>query len=239
MYHIAIVEDEIEYASEFQDYLQKYEEANDVRFKVSMYRDGAEIAENYEPVYDLILMDIEMPRMNGMEAAGRIREKDSEVVIVFITNLASFAIRGYEVGALDFVMKPVNYYTFSMKITRALKRVKQKEQHSILINLLDGVKRIEIQKIYYIEVQNRMLHYHTSEGEYVIRGTMQSVEQALAPYSFVRCNHWYIVNLRHVREVRKNIVVVGKTELEISRRNRTPFLKELTEYVGGMNSWKS
>jgi len=238
MYHIAIVEDETEYANEIQDFLQKYQEENDVRFKISVYRDGAEIVENYEAIYDLILLDIEMPKLNGMEAAEKIREKDEEVVLMFITNVATYAIRGYEVGALDFVMKPVNYYTFSMKITRALKRVKQKEQHSILINLLDGVKRLEIQQIYYIEVQNRMLHYYTTEGEYVVRGTMQSVEQALAPYSFVKCNHWYMVNLRHVREVRKNTVVVGKTELEISRRNKTPFLKELTDYVGGMQSWK-
>ena len=161
-------------------------------FKVSTFGDGGEILTDYQQMYDIILLDIEMPRVNGMEAAEQIRRQDADVVLMFITNMASYAIRGYEVGALDFVMKPINYYTFSMKLTRALKRVKQKEQQQILISVSDGVKKFGVNQIYYVEVQSRMLHYHTDEGEYVVRGTMQSVEQMLAPYPFVKCNHWYI-----------------------------------------------
>ena len=200
---------------------------------MSIFGDGAEILEEYQPIYDLILLDIEMPQVNGMDAAERIRNQDQDVVMMFITNIASYAIRGYEVGALDYVMKPITYYGFAMRLGRALKRVKQREQKEILLPLADGVKKLQIQQIYYVEVQNRILHFHTDEGEYLIRGTMQKVEEELAGYSFAKCNHWYIVNLRHVTEVRKNIVVVAGHELEISRRNRTPFLKALTEYVGG------
>lgn len=233
MYHIAIVEDEAEFAVQLQEFLKQYQKENDIAFKVTVFGDGAEILEDYQPLYDIILLDIEMPKVNGMEAAEQIRKTDSDVVLMFITNMASYAIRGYEVGALDFVMKPITYYTFSMKLTRALKRAKQKEQQQILLGLSDGVKKVGIQQIFYVEVQNRMLHYHTDEGEYVMRGTMASVEQMLAPYPFIKCNHWYIVNLMHVSEVRGNIAIVGGHELEISRRNRTAFLKALTEYVGG------
>ena len=233
MYHIAIVEDEAEFAVQLQEFLKQYQKENDIAFKVTVFGDGAEILEDYQPLYDIILLDIEMPKVNGMEAAEQIRKMDSDVVLMFITNMASYAIRGYEVGALDFVMKPITYYTFSMKLTRALKRAKQKEQQQILLGLSDGVKKVGIQQIFYVEVQNRMLHYHTDEGEYVMRGTMASVEQMLAPYPFIKCNHWYIVNLMHVSEVRGNIAIVGGHELEISRRNRTAFLKALTEYVGG------
>lgn len=233
MYHIAIVEDEAAFRTQLQEYLKQYQKEQNVSIKVSMFGDGAEILEDYQQIYDVILLDIEMPKINGMEAAGRIRQVDSDVVLMFITNMASYAIRGYEVGALDFVMKPITYYTFSMKLTRALKRVRQKNQQQILLNVCDGVKKFGIQQIFYVEVQNRMLHYHTDEGEFVVRGTMQSVEQMLEPYPFIKCNHWYIVNLMHVSEVKKNVVVVGGYELEISRRNRTAFLKALTEYVGG------
>lgn len=238
MYHVAIVEDENTFSDELQEYLKQYQEEKDVRFKISVFGDGAEILEDYQSVYDVILLDIEMPKVNGMEAAQRIREIDPDVVLVFITNMASYAIHGYEVGALDFVMKPLTYYTFSMKITRALKRVRKKEQQNILLTLPGGVKKLGIQQIYYVEVENRHLHYHTDEGEFVLRGTMQSVEEMIAPYPFVKCNHWYIVNLMHVSEVRGNTVIVGGFELEISRRNRTPFLKALTEYVGGASEWK-
>lgn len=235
MYHIAIVEDELVFSNQLQQYMKQYQEEHNVRFKISVFRDGAEIVNNYQAVYDIILLDILMPRMNGMDAAKRIREKDPDVVLMFITNMASYAIKGYEVGALDFVMKPLNYYTFAMKFGRALKRAVQRDRQDILLTLPDGVKKFHISDIVYVEVQNRMLHYHTLEEEYVVRGTMQSVEELLAPYPFVKCNHWYIVNLKYVSEVRKNIVVVGNHELEISRRNRTVFLKALTEYIGGAN----
>lgn len=235
MYHIAIVEDEAEFSAQLQEYVKQYQKENDVPVKVSVFSDGAEILENYEPLYDIILLDIEMPKVNGMEAAEQIRQMDAGVVLMFITNMATYAIRGYEVGALDFVMKPINYYTFSMKFTRAIKRARQKEERQILLSLPDGVKKIGIQQIHYVEVQNRMLHYYTTEGEFVMRGTMASVEEMLAPYPFVKCNHWYMVNLMHVSEVRKNTAVVAGHELEISRRNRTAFLKALTEYVGGVS----
>lgn len=233
MYHIAIVEDEADFSAQLQEYVGQYQREHNLQLKVSVFGDGAEILKDYQPIYDIILLDIEMPQTNGMDAAEQIREMDSDVVLMFITNMAAYAIRGYEVGALDFVMKPISYYTCSMKLTRALKRVKQKEKQQILLTLPDGVKKFGIQQIYYVEVQNRMLHYHTDEGEYVVRGTMQSVEQMLASYPFVKCNHWYMVNLMHVSEVRKNMATVGGDELEISRRNRAAFLKALTEYMGG------
>lgn len=233
MYHVAIVEDEVSFATQLQEYLKQYEEENDVRFKISVFGDGAEILEDYQPLYDIILLDIEMPKVNGMKAAEEIRAQDADVTLMFITNMANYAIRGYEVGALDFVMKPINYYTFSMKMTRVLKRTKQKAQQDILLTLPDGVKKLNVQQIYYVEVQNRMLYYHTDEGVFAMRGTMQSVEQMLSPYAFAKCNHWYIVNLKHVSEVRKTTTIVAGHELEVSRRNRTAFLKALTEYVGG------
>ena len=233
MYHIAIVEDEVAFATQLQEYLKQYQKEEDVRFKISVFGDGEEILNDYEPIYDIILLDIEMPKVNGMQAAEQIREKDLDVTLMFITNMASYAIKGYEVGALDFVMKPINYYTFSMKLKRALKRTRQKARQEILLTLPNGVKKLNIQQIHYVEVQNRMLSYHTEEGIYTMRGTMQSVEQLLGPYSFVKCNHWYMVNLKHVSEVRKNTVMVAGNELEISRRNKAAFLRALTEYVGG------
>lgn len=233
MYHIAIVEDEDNFVRQLFVFLEQYQKEQNTRFKVSVFHDGAEILKDYQPVYDLILLDIEMPEVNGMDAAAQIRQYDPEAVMMFITNIASYAIRGYEVGALDFIIKPITYYAFSMRLARALKRVCQKKQQEILLTLPDGVKRLALHQIYYIEVQNRILYYHTEEGEYRVRGTMQGVEQTLASRSFAKCNHWYFVNLRHVSEVRKNIVTVGGYELEISRRNRSPFLKALADYMGG------
>jgi len=233
MYRIAIVEDDRQFVEELKKYLNQYAQEEGQEFEIFAFFDGAEILKNYAPKYDLILLDIEMPNVNGMDAAEKIREVDENVVLMFITNMAQYAIRGYSVGALDFVMKPISYYPFSMKVKRALKRVHKKELLSILLTLSDGMKKLEMRQIYYVEVQNRMLHYHTDEGEFIVRGSLQSAESALPSNVFVKCNHWYLVNLMHVTSVHKNTAVVGPFELEISRRNRGTFLQALTEYMGG------
>lgn len=233
MYHIAIVDDEKIFTDQLEEYIKQYQSENPVEFQVSVFHSSTEFIAGFQRDYDLILLDVEMPQLNGMELAHKIRETDEQVVLMFITNMAQYAIHGYSVGALDFVTKPLNYYTFAMKLTRALKRVPKKEATSILLTMTDGVKRVEMKQIYYLEVQNRLLHYYTDEGEFVVRGTLQSAEEKLASYPFEKCNHWYLVNLMHVKEVRKNIAVVGPYELEISRRNKTSFLKALTDYMGG------
>ena len=233
MYRIALVDDEKIFTDQIEEYIRQYQAENPAEFQVSVFHSSTEFIAGFQKEYDLILLDVEMPQLNGMELAHKIRETDEQVVLMFITNMAQYAIHGYSVGALDFVTKPINYYTFAMKLTRALKRVPKKESTSILLTMADGVKRIDIKQIYYLEVQNRLLHYHTEEGEFVVRGSLQAAEERLSGHPFEKCNHWYLVNLMHVKEVRKNIVVVGSHELEISRRNKTSFLKALTDYMGG------
>ncbi len=233
MLRIAIVEDDSQYQQQLEGFIQQYGQENDLTFQIKIFGDGKEIVEDYQPEYDIILLDIEMPHLNGMDAAGRIRSQDPDVVLMFVTNMSQYAINGYEVGALDFVLKPINYYTFSVRFARAIERAQKRESGQILLNMPDAVRRIDIRQIYYVEVQNRMLHYHTELGEFILRGTMQAAEKELECHHFVRCNHWYLVNLRHVTEIRRDVVVVAGRELEISRRNRTAFLTALTNYVGG------
>lgn len=233
MLQVAIVEDEAESAEKLREFIQRYGQENGQEFHIFTFRDGSEILQNYEPRYDIILLDIEMPKVSGMEAAEVIRNADENVVLMFITNMAQYALRGYSVGALDFVMKPISYYTFQMKFTRAIGRAAKRRNEEILLSLPDRIQRVGIRQIYYVEVQNRMLHYHTELGEFVLRGTLQSVEKQLAPYHFAKCNHWYIINLMHVQQVRKDTLVVAGHELEISRRARASFLTALTNYMGG------
>lgn len=237
MLRIAIVEDEELYIRQIEEFIETYRQENQIDITTVIFHDGTEIIENYQNVYDIIFFDIAMPQMDGMEAAGHIRELDEDVIMVFITNMPQYAVRGYEVGALDFLVKPLEYPVFAMRLTRAIKRAQKRNDAQILLNLTDRVKRISVRRIYYVEVQNKMLHYHTDEGELILRGTMQGALNELAKYHFVRCNYWYIVNLMHVSEVRKDVVVVAGEELVISRRNKTAFMTALTEYMGGGQGW--
>ncbi len=237
MLRIAIVEDEELYVKQIGEYIERYGRENRMEISTIVFGDGAEIVKDYQNVYDIILFDIAMPQVDGMEAAGRIRELDEDVVIVFITNMPQYAVRGYEVGALDFMVKPIEYPLFSMRLSRAIGRARKRSDEQILLSFAGRVKRIGVRHIYYVEVQNKMLHYHTDEGEYVLRGTMQGALSELEKHHFVRCNYWYVVNLLHVSEVKKDMAVVAGEELVISRRNKTAFLAALTEYMGGGQGW--
>ncbi len=234
MYRIAVVEDEQQYRDEVCQYIEQYATEHQLNFDVTTYTDGQEIVDDAQKHYDIIFFDIEMTLLNGMDAAKVIRERDTNVVMVFITNMAQYAIEGYEVGALDFVLKPIDYYGFSFRLARALGRVQKKQGNlEFAINTPGGIKKLNSNDIYYIEIENRFLVYHTAEGDFSQRGTLQSAEEMFQNYHFVKCNHWYLVNLKYVTEIEENIVHVAGSRLEISRRNRAHFLKEVTEYIGG------
>ena len=234
MYRIAVVEDEQQYRDEVCQYIEQYATEHQLKFDVTTYTDGQEIVDDVQKHYDIIFFDIEMTQLNGMDAAKVIRERDVNVVMVFITNMAQYAIEGYEVGALDFVLKPIDYYGFSFRLARALGRVQKKQGNlEFAINTPGGIKKLNSNDIYYIEIENRFLVYHTAEGDFSQRGTLQSAEEMFQNYHFVKSNHWYLVNLKYVTEIEENIVHVAGSRLEISRRNRAHFLKEVTEYIGG------
>ena len=135
MFRIAIVEDQEETRECLNRFVRQYAEEQGVQVEISLITDGSEIAEHYTPGFDIIFMDVEMPRLDGFGAAEAIRAVDAEVVLVFVTNMAQYAIRGYEVDALDYVLKPVNYYQFCTKLSRAIQRVQRRRGGQVVLQL--------------------------------------------------------------------------------------------------------
>lgn len=234
MLRIAIVENDMDANDQMQMFIRRFARSEGLDIAVDEFDRADRFLSQYKPVYDIIFMGIEQPGLNGMEAAKRLRKLDADVVLVFVTAIAQYAIRGYEVDALDFVLKPLNYYAFSVKLERALRRVRQRSGENIVLKTSDGVHRLDIRQIYYLETKSRMLYYHTSTGVYSVRSTLQSAEQQLANYSFAKCNQCYLVNLQHVVDVQDDYVVVAGTTLEISRRNKKTFLAAVVAYIGGV-----
>ena len=147
MFRIAIAEDDQACARQLQEYLERYGRENGEELEVHWFPDGMELAEEYRPVYDLLLLDIEMPHLDGMTAARKIRRADSEVLILFITNLARYAISGYEVEALGFMLKPVNYFSLSVKLKKAFSYLHSRAQKSLMIHTRDGIQKISASDI--------------------------------------------------------------------------------------------
>ena len=231
MVNIALVEDSETYTKELLGYLERYGEESGESLKISTFSDGDEIALNYKAGYDIILMDIEMKFMDGMTAAEEIRKKDKEVVIIFITNMPQYAIKGYAVDALDYVLKPVSYYAFSQRLDRALQRMKKRAKKYIVVPMQGGTCKIDISQIYYVEVQHHDLVFHTTEGQVLSSGSIKSVEEAIGNNEFFRCNKGYLVNLAHVKVFQDDFALVGGDRVQVSRAKKKAFLDALNNFI--------
>ena len=232
MLRIAIVEDEEIFARELEEYVRRYAAETFRDVSITHYSDGEEIAGNYRGGFDLLLMDIQMTFMDGMTAAEKIRERDPEVIIIFITNLSQYAIQGYSVQAFDYILKPLNYFPFSEFFGRAVERVLRLDNTPYYtIRLKDGMRKVAIRDIYYIEINNHTLIYHTSSGIFQTTGKMKEIENELAEHDFSRCNNSYLVNLSHVDSIQENDAVVHGDLLPISRSRKKEFSSALITYI--------
>ena len=235
MLKIAVVEDQTEVRESLCQFIRQYAGEQGLLAEVEPFADGAVIAEGYQPGYDIIFLDVEMPRLGGFGAAERIRAVDPDVVLVFVTNMAQYAIKGYEVDALDYVLKPVNYYQFCTKLSRAIQRVERRRGGQVVLQLAGGgMQVLSTNDIYYLETRDRLLWYHTTKGEFSVRASLASAEKQLAQYHFSRCNQCYLVNLQYVKAVENDFVHVNTDRLEISRRQRAAFLTAVASYIGGV-----
>lgn len=230
---VALVEDNPAEAELLQEYFRRYCSDNAVNIEVKWFTEGEKFLLNYQPIYDLVLMDINLRAMNGMETATRLRRLDQSVALIFITSMARYAIRGYEVDAMDYLLKPVAYPKFCSRIQRALCKCRQEQTQTILINISDGVYRIATSRIKYVEVADHCLVYHTTEGNLNTYGKLKDVEEKLDKTQFIRCNRCYLVNLAFVRAVRGFTLVVDGEELQISRPKRNTVMEALNNYLGG------
>ena len=230
---VAIVEDDPAEANVLKSHFARYAPNSGEEFDIKWFQDGDTFLNDYQPIYDLVMMDIDLPGINGMATAEQLRRVDQSVTLVFVTNLARYATKGYAVDAMDFLLKPVAYSSFCITVQRAMLRCRYNHQPDLLINISDGVYRISLSRIKYIEVTNHTLVYHTTEGVLTSSGNLKDVESRLPAGQFIRCNRCYLVNLAFVRAVRGHQLVMDMDELQISRPKRAFVLEALNNYLGG------
>ncbi|MDE5721377.1 MAG: LytTR family DNA-binding domain-containing protein [Clostridia bacterium] len=230
MLSIAVVEDTKEDTVLLCDILNRYQDETGQPVKVSTFASAEEFLYDYRPVYDVIFMDIMLPSSNGMAAAEKLRQIDSEVAIIFVTDMRQFAIQGYKVNAMDYFIKPASYFDVKLRLDK-INLLKQLSLPAVVIHM-PGQSNIAMSSddIYYIEVMNKELTYHTRKGNYSTRSFgLRKLEQKLSDNGFCRCSSSYLVNLKWCRELHGNEITVGNDILKISRGMKTDFVTRLSE----------
>lgn len=229
MLKVVIVEDNTAEADALNECLQRWSKETGETIMVERFLSADKFLYNYCGGIDVCFMDIEMQGTDGMAAARKLRTIDNDVSLIFVTNLAQYAICGYEVDALDYFLKPVKYYDLKLRMERI--RKKHKYDTAMRFIATDGMQKvINLRDVLYIESNNHVLAYHTETETYFSREkTMKQAESEYSEYGFVRCNVCYLVNLRYCTEVRDGVVIAGGHELQISRAKRKQFLQALSD----------
>ena len=231
--NIAIVEDEPLARRQLEGHVRSYMERHGIPLTLSLFDGGEAFLEGYRGGWDVVFMDVMMPSLDGMETARRLRRMDQDVPLIFVTSLAQYAIHGYEVDAMDFMLKPVSAGETAQKLDKVRRIASRYATVAVPLEKDGAVQLVNVRSISYIEVYNHSLVFHTGTGDFSMHGQLKDIEGDTRYASFLRCNSCYLVNWRHITRIYPDAVEVGGQKLAVSRRRKKDFMQALAACAGG------
>lgn len=228
---IAVCDDEELFRLEFKSVLDKV--LINAEYDIDTFSGGSSLYEAFlKNPFDLVFLDIEMPGIDGITLAKRLRAVSENVQIVFLTSHIEYALEGYEVNALRYLVKPVDMN----KLSEVLKYIQDKKNNSrqIMIKQEGEDIVIDISDIIYMESMDKNVRIVTSKSEYITRYNISDYEEELKNSGFLRIHRGYLISLSKVKKIVKNDVVMdGDISLPVSRSNLKALKDALYAYVEG------
>ncbi|SCH86085.1 Sensory transduction protein lytR [uncultured Clostridium sp.] len=210
--NIAICEDNNEEFNIINKYIENWSKEKNIEVKVDKYRSAESFLFEWIDYdkYDLIFLDIKMKYISGIELSNLIREKNKIVDIVFTTGIFEHALHGYSVNAMQYLLKPIGQNDIHLCLDKVLEKLNYTNKLSkfIIIKTSKNCIRLNYDEIYYFEMFSPNITIHTIKEEIVIRKTISEVEDDLRDNLFIRCHRSYIVNLRYVKSISKNTIIL-------------------------------
>lgn len=229
MIKIAIVEDDEKDAEILRSYIDRFGAEHAEQFVIERFNDGMQFISAYSATFDIVFMDIEMPVLDGISTARKLRELDNDVCLIFVSNLAKHALVGYEVDAMDYMVKPVKYFNFALKMEKAVRLRQNKRTGYLMLKIDESIKKIDFKEILFVEVFGHTAMIHAFKEVYTIRMTLGTLREKLPKLIFFQCNRSIIINLKYLREVKDSCAIVGEHNIKISRSKMTELFEALAE----------
>lgn len=238
MNKIAIVDDNPNDASLLEQSVLSYFESKGEKVSIELFYDGSSFLSHFQNEYTLLFLDVEMYPMNGFELASAIRERDENVLIVFVTNMAQLARKGYQYSAFDYIPKPMEVSELYLTLDRAKFHMKKEEERSVLLPGKNKDKvPVLISDITYIEVNGHYITVHTKDAEYVQYGVFKKVlEEMNLPYYFAKCNQCFVVNMKYIEKMFPDSILIQGNSLSISRPQKKAFFQTYMSFISGRSS---
>lgn len=168
MFNIVICDDEIALIKDLKELLSRYATDTGREFCFFEFHDGTELLENYQLDFDLIFMDIKMEKLDGLKTAKEIRKTDSTVGLFFLTSLSQYVWKGYEYGAINYLLKPMKYGRLKMEFDRFFSRYQGREEPYISFSNDSGKYKVLYKDLSYAETYKRNVLLHFGGQEQVV-----------------------------------------------------------------------
>ena len=179
--------------------------------------------------YDIVFFDIKMKKVSGIELSNLVREKNKVVDIVFVTGMIEYALHGYKVSAMQYLLKPIKQDDIYSCLNKVLERIDSTDESSkfMIIKTPKKSMKLNYDEIYYFEMFSPNIVIHTIKEEIALRKKISEIEKELKSSSFIRCHRSYIVNLKYVKSIsKKTIILENEVNIPLSRNK----YKEVNDY---------
>lgn len=219
-FNIAICDDDILQLKINENYVLKWAHLNKLEIKISRFTSAKECLFEFhqESPIDLIILDIQLADLNGIELAKAIRDRNKLVKIIFITGHVNYALEGYKVQALDYLIKPIDKKDLFQCLDNFLLKSPISEQHFLCVEKGAKLYRFFYDEINYFTSFDHYIDMYTNQQVFTFRGKISDLEKKLNDSVFYRCHRSYIVNLKSIKKITKtNLILKDGTQIPISR----------------------
>ena len=217
---IAICEDNMEHAEILAGMVNRWAQKENMQVTIGRYQSAEQFlfCMKDEQPYDLAFLDIQMSKINGLQLARMIREEDRLIFLVFTTALKKYAPKGYEVSAFRYLIKPLQEDEVFQALKNASQMLENRKKEAIIVTQSDKSRRIFMDDIYYIEVDNHHIILHLHEETIRFKAKLKEFETQFKEPQFCKCHRSYIVNMKYTGKIsREGVEIDGKKTLHISK----------------------
>lgn len=234
MYRIVICEDDEIQRGILKNFIVEILNGISDQVNILEFSSGEELLNYKLEGIDIFFLDIQMDRLTGMDVAKNIREKNDYSEIIFVTSLIDYIQDGYKVRAYRYLLKPIKFEDLKENILNCITDIISKRENFIIAEGRGTIEKILIDSITYIEVNKKKITIHTFDNVFYTRNSIENLEKELDIYNFFRCHKSYLINMKYIECISKNIVAINGEEIPVSKHRISHLKTKLTHVLGAV-----